>query len=223
MEIAKELSSIIDLVIIATILVSIVIAFIRGFITEVLSLFVWIGAFVGATFYFEDVAKLLPNIFGGSEAPNLAAAVDPDNLNEVVIASGISFVITFLALLFLFGLINLLISMLIRRLNISWPDRLLGAFFGMLRGMFVVAILALFVTYSPLKESEHWQNAHFSQVATTWAKQLERLVPDNFLEHINTEKIVEKMKGDNEMTQTEQQSERVFEAPELIIPLSPNQ
>ncbi len=217
MEITQDFSSIIDLVLLGIILISIIIAFARGFITEALSLFVWIGAFLGATFYFDDVAKLLPNLFGGSDAANLADSVDPSNVNEVVIASGISFVITFLGLLFLFGLLNLLISMLIRRLKISWPDRLLGALFGLLRGMFVVAVIGLFISYSPLKEQASWKNAKLSASAESWSKQLSRLVPDNFLERIDTEKIINDLKKEDEALQFD---EPLLTPPLLLSPTS---
>lgn len=173
-----DISTIIDAVIIAIIAISVIVAFFRGFISEALSLVVWVLAFMGAIMYYQDVGKMLPNIFGGS----LGAL----NSEDSIFSDLISFAITFIGLLILLGLVNLLITFILRRLSISWPDRLLGAVFGLLRGMFIVAIVSLFVIESPLKETEYWEKAKLSNAATSWAKTLSSFIPENFLENINT-------------------------------------
>ena len=173
-----DISTIIDAVIIAIIAISVIVAFFRGFISEALSLVVWILAFMGAVMYYQDVGKMLPNIFGGS--------LGSLNSEDSIFSDLISFAITFIGLLILLGLVNLLITFILRRLSISWPDRLLGAVFGLLRGMFIVAIVSLFVIESPLKETEYWSNAKLSKMATSWAHTLSSFIPENFLESINT-------------------------------------
>ncbi len=173
-----DISTIIDAVIIAIIAISVIVAFFRGFISEALSLVVWIVAFMGAVMYYQDVGKMLPNIFGGS--------VGALNNEDSIFSDIISFAITFIGLLILLGLVNLFITFILRRLSISWPDRLLGAIFGLLRGMFIVAIISLFVVESPLKETEYWSNAKLSNMAASWADTLSSFIPKNFLESINT-------------------------------------
>lgn len=173
-----DISTIIDAVIIAIIAISVVVAFFRGFISEALSLVVWVLAFIGAVMYYQDVGKMLPNIFGGN--------LDSLNSEDSIFSDLISFAITFIGLLILLGLVNLLITFILRRLSISWPDRLLGAVFGLLRGMFIVAIISLFVIESPLKETEYWEKAKLSNMATSWAGTLSSFIPENFLESINT-------------------------------------
>ena len=103
--------NIIDYIILGIMLISVLVAYTRGVITEVLSLLVWIGAIIGATLYFEDVAKMLPNILYDSPASNLADATDPNNRNDVILTSILSFLITFFGLLFILGLVNLVISL----------------------------------------------------------------------------------------------------------------
>lgn len=176
-----DISTIIDAVIIAIIAISVIVAFFRGFISEALSLVVWVVAFMGAVMYYQDIGKILPNIFGGS--------VSSINSEDSIFGDLISFAITFIGLLILLGLLNLFITFILRRLSISWPDRLLGAIFGLLRGMFIVAIIALFVIESPLKQTEYWNDAKLSSVATSWAKTLSSFIPENFLESINTSVI----------------------------------
>ncbi len=173
-----DISTIIDAVIIAIIAISVIVAFFRGFISEALSLVVWVLAFMGAVMYYQDVGKMLPNIFGGS--------LGTLNSEDSIFSDLISFAITFIGLLILLGLVNLLITFILRRLSISWPDRLLGAIFGLLRGMFIVAIISLFVIESPLKETEYWEKAKLSHIATSWANTLSSFIPENFLESINT-------------------------------------
>lgn len=173
-----DISTIIDAVIIAIIAISVIVAFFRGFISEALSLVVWILAFMGAVMYYQDVGKMLPNIFGGS--------IGALNNEDSIFSDLISFAITFIGLLILLGLVNLLITFILRRLSISWPDRLLGAIFGLLRGMFIVAIISLFIVESPFKDTEYWSHAKLSNMATSWAKTLSSFIPENFLESINT-------------------------------------
>ena len=173
-----DISTIIDAVIIAIIAISVIVAFFRGFISEALSLVVWVLAFMGAVMYYQDVGKMLPNIFGGS--------IGALNNEDSIFSDLISFAITFIGLLILLGLVNLLITFILRRLSISWPDRLLGAIFGLLRGMFIVAIISLFIVESPFKDTEYWSHAKLSNMATSWAKTLSSFIPENFLESINT-------------------------------------
>lgn len=181
-----DISTIIDAVIIAIIAISVIVAFFRGFISEALSLIVWVLAFIGAVFYYQDVGKMLPNLFGGS-----ANALSGD---ESIFGDLISFAITFIALLIILGLVNLLITFVLRKLSISWPDRLLGTIFGLLRGIFIVAVISLFIIESPFKESEYWKNAKFSGMASSWAETLASMIPENFLESINTT-VIEPAKG----------------------------
>lgn len=181
-----DISTIIDAVIIAIIAISVIVAFFRGFISEALSLIVWILAFMGAVFYYQDVGKMLPNLFGGS-----TNALSGD---ESIFGDLISFAITFIALLIILGLVNLLITFVLRKLSISWPDRLLGTIFGLLRGIFIVAVISLFIIESPFKESEYWKNAKFSDMASSWAETLASMIPENFLESINTT-VIEPAKG----------------------------
>ena len=202
-----DISTIIDAVIIAIIAISVVVAFFRGFISEALSLVVWIVAFMGAVMYYQDVGKMLPNIFGGS----LSALSSEDSIFGDII----SFAITFIGLLIILGLVNLLITFILRRLSISWPDRLLGAIFGLLRGMFIVAIISLFVVGSPFKDSEYWQNAKLSSMAASWANTLSTFIPENFLENINTA-VVSPAKTSIEQNATNLRSAAINAAAERI-------
>ncbi|WP_051396136.1 CvpA family protein [Ignatzschineria larvae DSM 13226] len=176
-----DISTIIDAIIIAIITISVIVAFFRGFISEALSLIVWILAFVGAVKYYESVGELLPKLFGNS----MSMLSGEDSIFGALI----SFAITFIGLLIILGLLNLLITFLLRKFNISWPDRLLGAFFGLLRGMFIVAIISLFIIESPLKDNEYWTQAKLSPIASSWANTLASFIPENFLESINTSVI----------------------------------
>ncbi len=185
-----EFLNIVDYAILGIIGLSVVIAFFRGLISEALSLLVWVFAFIGAVLFYEDVGNMLPSLFGGG-----AGAVDE---GESFLNAIISFAITFIAILILMGLVNLLITFLLRQLKITWPDRILGAFFGLLRGMFIVAIVTLFVTGSPLKNTPYWQNAKMAEMATSWANSLASFTPKNFLEKINSDQLLSNFKEGTE-------------------------
>lgn len=183
--------NIIDYIILGIMLISVLVAYTRGVITEVLSLLVWIGAIIGATLYFEDVAKMLPNILYDSPASNLADATDPNNRNDVILTSILSFLITFFGLLFILGLVNLVISLFIRHFKINFIDRLLGAAFGVLRGILIVAFISMFIITSPLSDHPYWQEARLSPTVTEWANSLSTIIPEDFLSKINSRSLLE--------------------------------
>lgn len=185
-----ELLNIVDYAILGILGLSVMIAFFRGLISEALSLLVWIFAFIGAVLFYEDVGNMLPSLFGGGATP-----VDE---GESILNAMISFAITFIAILILMGLVNLLITFLLRQLKITWPDRLLGALFGLLRGMFIVAIITLFVTSSPLKNTPYWQEARMADMATSWANSVASFTPKNFLETINSDQLLSNFKEGTE-------------------------
>lgn len=181
--------NIIDYFILGIMLISILVAYTRGMITEVLSLLVWIGAIIGAALFHEDVAKMLPNILYDNPATNLADASDETNQ---AFTSIISFFVTFFGLLFILGIINLILSLFIRRFKINFLDRILGAAFGLLRGVLIVAFITMFVITSPLQDFSLWQESRLAPTAEEWANGLSTVVPEGFLEKINSRKILEK-------------------------------
>jgi membrane protein required for colicin V production len=73
---------------------------------------------------------------------------------------GATFAAVFLAALLVWGLGARLVRALIRATPLSLIDRLLGAGFGMVRGIVVLLLLALLASVSPLGETSAWHDSH---------------------------------------------------------------
>jgi membrane protein required for colicin V production len=152
----------VDYVILGTLGLSGLISLMRGFVREALSLIVWACAFGLAWTYFRDIsAHLTPWI----QTPSLRLAA--------------GFLLVLLACLLLGGLVTWLIGQLVDKTGLSGTDRLLGALFGVARGMLLVCILVLLAGLTPLPQDPWWQESrlivHFQRLAV-WLLSL--LPPD---------------------------------------------
>ncbi|QIZ77175.1 CvpA family protein [Ferrimonas lipolytica] len=132
----------IDYTIMAIIGLSILISLIRGFAREAMSLVVWIGAFFIASSFYEDLAVYLTQI------------------SDDTIRLGAAAAILFIATLIIGALVNYLIGQLVDKTGLSGTDRLLGACFGGLRGILVVAAVLFFLdTFTGLSDSDWWTDS----------------------------------------------------------------
>lgn len=195
----------IDIAIIGIIGLSTIIAFFRGLITEALSLLVWIIAFWGAAYFSQDVASMLPgqlNSLSGGKIDLVAT----EGSTEELLVSILSYAITFLGILFLAGLVNLAISLMIRFLKISFIDRFLGMFFGLLRGWLVVAFLGLFAMNAGLNSIPMWQKAQLAPFVETSANMISKFLPTKFLQQINISELSKLLQSDLQTPQAQPQS-----------------
>jgi membrane protein required for colicin V production len=119
-------------------LLSALVGLIRGLTKEVISLAAWILAFWGAKTFAPDLAMLLP----GRDAPGLQHAA--------------ALVLIFLVILLLAGLIGFLMSKLIDFGGLGVYDRLLGAAFGVARGLVAVVALALAASLTAVPRTQFW-------------------------------------------------------------------
>ncbi len=127
-----------DVVILALIALSALFGVFRGFVREVLSLAVWVLSFWIASRYAWDAAAYLERWIPYQDARLVAA-----------------FMALFFAVLVVGMVINRMVCKLVRASGIS-GDRTLGAAFGLLRGVVIVAILVMVTAVTPLAEEEAW-------------------------------------------------------------------
>jgi membrane protein required for colicin V production len=114
----------------------------RGFLRELLSLSVWVIAFVGAPLLAADVARHLP--MGGADPTlRLLAAM----------------LLLFLAFLIVGGIIAMLLGMLIKKAGLDLIDRLLGAVFGAARGLVMVLAVVLIAGLTVFPREPFWKHA----------------------------------------------------------------
>ncbi|WP_439293860.1 CvpA family protein [Lonepinella sp. BR2882] len=152
--------SVIDYIIIGIIVFSVIVSLLRGFVREVLSLASWIIAFIVASQFYPYLANLLTQI------------------ESEYIRNGVAIGVLFVLTLIVGGIVNYVISQLVDKTGLSGTDRVLGACFGFLRGVLIVAALLFFVdTFTNLDQGEAWKSSqlipHFGFVVEWFFQQLQ--------------------------------------------------
>lgn len=127
-----------DLVIIGVIALSILTGLIRGFVKELIALGVWVIAVWLSFVYAKPVSEWL-------------GAYIQDKSARVVLA----YILIILGTLLAGGIINSVLSFIMHRSGLSGTDRLLGACFGLIRGVFLVSLVMVMVRLSAFPEDEY--------------------------------------------------------------------
>ena len=135
----------------------------RGLVYEVLSLVSWLAAFVLAQWLAPDAAQWLP-MTGATEGVRYAAG----------------FVLVFIAAIFVGSLVAFLVKKLVTAVGLRPADRLLGAAFGIVRGMVVLLVATVVVGMTPLHTAAWWQGAVGPQVATVVLQTCKPVLPQDF-------------------------------------------
>lgn len=132
-----------DWMIVAVVSISAIVSLVRGFVREALSLFAWCAAFASAMMFHGPVAHWLEGVMATPSLRFISAWLG-----------------VFLAVLLGLGLINFVISRLIRASGLSGTDRFLGSLFGVARGLIVVlAALIVVPNVLPLKQDAWWRES----------------------------------------------------------------
>lgn len=135
----------------------------RGLVFEVMSVIGWLAAFVLAQWFAADVAVHLPMQSAG-ESLRYAAG----------------FVIVFVASVFTTGLISALLRRLISAIGLRPVDRLLGAGFGLFRGVILLLALTVVLHLTSMTQSDWWQDSQGGPVLTALLEGLKPVLPANF-------------------------------------------
>ena len=114
----------VDWIFLAVVLGSLLLGAWRGLVYELLSLVGWLVAFVAARYGAETMGGWLP--MGSSDLSLRYAA---------------GFVVTFIAVAFVWGLVSSLAKRLIDGVGLRPVDRTLGAVFGLLRGGLLLVVV----------------------------------------------------------------------------------
>jgi len=151
----------VDGLLLFVLLLSAVVGMWRGLVYEVLSLMVWVAAFVLAQAYAGEVAHLLP-LEGLSAALRIAVA----------------FVLVFVACAFAGGFVAWLVKKMVAAVGLRPIDRVLGGVFGLLRGAVVLLAVAVVVGMTPLQSQQAWQTSAVAQVLGDSLQALRPLLPE---------------------------------------------
>jgi membrane protein required for colicin V production len=134
-----------DYLVIAIIIGSVIVALIRGLVAEVLSLTTWLLAFWCAKAFSPDVARFLPGDLAG-EGLRLVAA----------------FVLLFFLVWLGCALLKVALTGLLDSIGLGGVNRVLGAVFGVARGLVLITVLVLLGGMSDLPRQPMWRNALFA-------------------------------------------------------------
>ena len=150
----------IDYIIVGIIVFSIIVSLLRGFVREVMSLASWIVAFLIASNFYMYLAGLLTSI------------------ESLYICNGTAIAILFVLSLIVGAIVNYVIGQLVDRTGLSGTDRVLGACFGFLRGVLIVAAILFFLdTFTGSNQTDWWKESklipHFRFVVDWFFQQLQ--------------------------------------------------
>ena len=134
---------IVDLAMLALVALSALVGAVRGLTFEVLSLIGWVAAWFAGLW------------LGPWLAPHLPVGTPGSPLNAVA-----AFASAFLIVLVLWGLGARAVSALVGKTLLRPLDRLLGALFGVLRGVLVLLVLTLLISHTPASASPAWRASY---------------------------------------------------------------
>lgn len=157
-----------DYAILAIIAISILISIIRGFTKEALSLAAWIVAAWIALTFSEKAEPLLRDYI---EIPSIRLLV--------------AFVALFIITLFLGAFVNYLISQVVKKTGLSGTDRMIGVFFGLARGIVIVAVLVMVGGMTPLPQDPWWGDSQLIHYFESIAEYISQFLPEDFVANLS--------------------------------------
>jgi len=156
-----------DVIILCILGLSALISLFRGFVRETLSLVAWVLAFWVAFVFFHTLSDIYLEKY--IESPTVRLGV----------AFGALFLVTLIAC----AVVNYFISQLVDRTGLSGTDRVLGIFFGIARGVLLIAALLLVAHLTPMPDEIWWKQSilipHFEPLEL-WIK---GFLPDTVSSH----------------------------------------
>ena len=145
----------VDIAMLGVIALSALIGAVRGLTFEVLSLLGWVAAWFAGLWLGPLIAPQLPIGTPGSPLNGIAA-----------------FAFAFLIVLVLWGFGARAVSALVGKTLLRPLDRLLGAVFGLARGVLVLLVLATIVAYTPASASAAWRESQGAAWLNSIVRQL---------------------------------------------------
>lgn len=156
-----------DYAVLTIIGLSIIFSVMRGMVREVLAILGWVAAFYVGRTYTDQILPMMP--------------VDIPTESLRVLAA---FLVLFLATLLLTSLLGIALSAIIRKVGLGWLNRLLGAMFGVIRGLLIVCVLIFLAGLTSVPQDARWRNAMFSAPIEALVISILPWIPENIAKHI---------------------------------------
>lgn len=173
-----------DILVFAILAISIVTAIFRGFIREMLTIVGVVGGAAAAFFAGPTLVPLFNNWLGVTEAQEKGEdiaklfGVVPYDMLAGLLAYGIIFIIVVTIL----SIISHFLSGWAKAVGLGFVDRLLGAVFGLVRGLFIIGMLyMLFYIAAPQDSRQEWfggaRSYSYVEKVTGW---MYEFLPESF-------------------------------------------
>ena len=159
--------TIFDYLVLFVLVSSVVISTLRGLVKEILSLLGWIVAFVVANAYGAKLAPMLPDLLPGATARLILA-----------------FIVLFLGVRILMGLLSLAIGALVEASGLGLADRGLGGLFGLARGIVIVLAAVILCGMTSIPQQAFWRDALLSPMAETGVRTVKPFLPAALARHV---------------------------------------
>ncbi|WP_028534265.1 CvpA family protein [Paludibacterium yongneupense] len=157
-----------DYIVIAIVLGSIIVAVMRGLVAEVLSLGSWLIAFWCAKQFAPAVSDWLP------------ASLSSEGVRVVA-----SFILVFFLVWLATALARVTLTGVLDSTGLGGINRMLGAAFGLARGLVLATVLVLLGGLTHMPEKDVWRNALLAHPLETAALSLRPWLPPLLAEHIS--------------------------------------
>jgi len=157
-----------DLALIAIVAFSALFAFARGIVRELIALATWVAALIAAFAYSGTVANWL-------------SGLDMSAVGKHVLA----FALILIAVLVAGALLARTLSSVVKAIGLGFVDRLLGAVFGVARGIALVVLFALVAGVTTLPKQDWWQNAMLGRSLAEAALALKPYLPRAWAERLD--------------------------------------
>ncbi len=159
----------VDLALLVVLLLSLGLGLWRGFVLEALALLGWVVAYFAAVWLAPQWSLHLPLGEPGSGLNHAAA-----------------FAAAFLVVLIGWGLASRLVRLLVNATPLRGADRVLGAAFGLLRGVLLLMLLAVVVAQTPAARSPQWHQSQGAQWLTVALQGVKPLLPPGLAQYLRT-------------------------------------
>jgi membrane protein required for colicin V production len=157
-----------DLTLIAIVALSTLFAFARGVVREVIALATWVVALVAAFAYAGPVAAFFSRLDMSAAAKHVLA-----------------FALILIAILVAGAVLARMLSGAVRAIGLGFVDRLLGAGFGLARGLAIVVLFALIAGLTALPKQDWWQNSTLGRSLAEAALALKPYLPRAWAERLD--------------------------------------
>ena len=155
-----------DYAVLAILGLSLVWSLFRGVVREIVSLAGWAGAFACATLFSGTLARSFPLELGG------------------MLAGLLAFLSIFLGVLVASGFVGLVLSRMVKAAGFGLADAMLGALFGLARGVVIVLVLVLLAGLTPLPKEPVWRDAVLSGPLETAVLALRPMLPEGLAQRL---------------------------------------